>query len=147
MAVSIHVYNSTTRRLMGQQVNFLALKVMLLDNNAVFDAGHTTLSGPAGPGKANQVSGNGWSDGGELLANVNVTTIDTNDAMLDAENVIKRAVGGPIGPAHKAVVYDDSDTNDAPLLFVDFGEPITAGEDTDFLVAWSEQGILRFLLP
>ena len=147
MAVTISVYNSSIRRLVGQQVNFLTLKLMLLDNNAVFNATHTTLSGPAGPGNANQVSGNGWTAGGELVSNVTVTTVDTNDAMLDAENVIKKALGGPIGPAHKAVLYDDSDTNDGPLVFVDFGEPITAGENTDFLVAWSEMGILRFVLP
>lgn len=147
MAVTISVYDNTTRRLFAQQVNFLTLKLMLLDDNAAFNATHTTLSGPAGPGNANQVSGNGWTAGGELLSNVTVTTVDTSDAMLDAENVIKRATGGPIGPAYKAVLYDDSDTNDAPLIFVDFGEPITAGEDTDFLVAWSEMGILRFVLP
>lgn len=143
MAVTISLYNHTTRKLADQSINFLTLKLMLLTNSATFNATHTALSGPAGAGSANQVSGNGWAAGGEVLANVTVTSVNTNDAAFDADDVVKLATTGPIGPAYKAVLYDDSDANDAPLVFIDFGESVSAGESTDFKIIWSANGIVR----
>lgn len=155
MAVTITRYNHTLTLLNTGAIDLNNLKVMLLTNAATFSAANTTLDQVAGAlegspaERANEVYGNAWTQGGELLAGVAWTTVaadvDTvaNDSMLDANDVSVTATGGPIGPTRKAVVYDDAHGSDAPLLFIDFGEDQQAGEDTDFKIVWSTNGMLR----
>ncbi|MCW5722439.1 MAG: hypothetical protein KIS86_14970 [Devosia sp.] len=144
MAVVTRLYNSAARRLINQSVDLDNLKVMLLSNSAAFNAAHTTLEGPAGVANANEVDGNGWTTGGELIENVAVSTITTDDAMIDGDDIVVTAVGGPIGDAFAAVIYDDSDPNDAPLAFISFGQAVNAGESTDFKFIWPSDGIFKF---
>ncbi len=146
MAVTVNLYNNATKRLVNKEVTFTTLKLMLLSNLASFTASHTTLDqvAGAGPTRANEVYGNGWTQGGMTLASVAVTTVTTNDAMLDANDVTVTATGGAIGPAYAAVLYDDTDSNKAPLLYVDFGQAQTAGQDTDFKVVWNASGLISF---
>lgn len=155
MAVTSTRFNHTLTLLNTGAVDIDTLKVMLLSNAATFTAAHTTLDQVAGAldgdpeERPYEVYGNGWAQGGVLLENVEWSTVaadvDTvpNDSMLDADNVSVTATGGPIGPGRKAVVYDDSHVNKAVLLFIDFGEDQTAGEDTDFKINWSSNGLLR----
>jgi len=142
MAVTISIYNHTLKLMMNKELVYTTLKVQLLDNTAAFDATHTTLAQVNNAG-AYQVSGNGWDAGGELIANAAVTTVNTNGVMLDGDDIIVNAVGGSIGPAYKAVVYDDTHASDAPLFFIDFGQVEEAGETTDFKIVWGANGILR----
>lgn len=147
MAVTVRNYNHTAR-LLGS-LDLINLRVMLLDNTAVFDPTHTTLVGPAGAANAKEVSGNGWTVGGEFLLNVEWKTATTNDSILDCDDVLVNAAGGPIGPAYAAVIYDDSKTDDPPLQYIDFGEAVSAGEATPFLIQISPNGIFRidYTLP
>ena len=144
MAVTVSLYNNTVKRLVNQEVDFTALKMMLLDATASFTATHTALTDVAGASHDKEVFGNGWTEGGELLASVAVTTIATNDAKLDAADISVTATGGPIGPATAAVIYDDTDAADAPLAYIDFGGEEQAGESTDFKVVWHTDGIFKF---
>lgn len=144
MAVSISLYNNAAKRLVNKEVDLTALKLMLLDNTASFVATHTALTSVAGAANAKQVFGNGWTDTGETLASVAVTTVTTNDAMLDADDVVKTATGGSIGPAYAAVLYDDTDASDAPIAYIDFGAAQAAGVGTDFKVVWDANGIISF---
>lgn len=91
-------------------------------------------------GGSYEVYGNGWTAGGELLSNPAVTTVTTNDAMLDADDISKTASGGSIGPAYKALMYDKA-TMDT-LAFIDFGQAEEAGESTDFKIIWPTTGIV-----
>jgi hypothetical protein len=143
MAATISRYNHTAKKLMNKEVDYTALKIMLLDNTASFTATHTKLSDVAGSANAKEVSGNGWTAGGETLASVAVTTVDTNGAMLDAADVEKTASGGSIGAAYNAVIYDDTDSDDAPLWFIAFGEAKTADDGTPFKVAMNASGLAR----
>ena len=127
-------FNHTSRLFLSQQVDINNLVVMLLDNTAVFDATDTTLVDVAGVANAKEVSGNGWTAGGELFENVVVTTTTTDDATLEGDEIRVRALGGNIGPASAMVVYDGTAVNDPPLFYVEFSEPVYAGEGTDFLV-------------
>lgn len=86
-----------------------------------------------------EVNTNGWTPGGPTLANVAVTTVNTNDAMLDADDVSVTASGGAIGPATAATIYDD--TTRKPLAYVDFGGSKTADNGTPFILAWSANGL------
>lgn len=136
MAVTISRYNHTVKKLLNKEIDYTTLKMMLLNNAATFDATHTALATVAG---ANEVSGNGWTVGGEPLANVAITIATTNDAKLDADDITKTATGGNIGPARKALIYDD--TGDVPLWFIDFGQDEEAGETTDFKFIFNAAGI------
>lgn len=127
-------YNHTARLFLAKLVDLAALKVMLLNPSAVFTAANTTLVQVAGAAHVNQVSGNGWSVGGHLFANVAVTTVTTDDARLAGDEIRVRATGGNIGPASSMVIYDDTAANDPPLFYVAFSEPVYAGVGTDFLV-------------
>jgi pectate lyase len=146
MAVTRYRYNHTSKLLLDLSMadeasNFY---VMLVDGTTAFDATHTTLDLATDSG-ADEVSGNGWTVGGENLANVDVTTVDTDDAMLDADNIVVTAVGGNIA-ATDAIVYVDVGglgTTKYPLWFLDFGETKTATTGNEFKVEWSASGITR----
>lgn len=140
MAVTISRYNHTAKKLFGNEVTLSTLKVMLLNNSATFTASHTTLNQVSNTG-AYEVSGNGWDAGGEALSSVASTTIDTDGAMLDADDLAVPATGAGISGAYKAVIYDD--TGDEPLWFIDFGEERTAAAGTDFRFIFSASGIVR----
>lgn len=146
MAVTISRYNHTARKFASGDITLGSLKLMLLNDSATFTAGNTTLNQVTNSG-AYQVSGNGWTAGGEVLANAAITTVATNGAMLDADDISKEASGGPIGPAYKAVIYDDADANDAPLWFIDFDGSQTAGQGTDFRITINASGIFRITDP
>jgi hypothetical protein len=104
------------------------------------DAALTTVTNAG----AYQVSGNGWTAGGITLSSVAVTTVTTNDAKLDADDISVTASGGSIGPAYKAVLYDDTDASDFPIAFIDFDGAQEAGDTTDFKIIWNASGIITF---
>lgn len=142
MAVSISRYNHTVKKLMNKEVDLTSLKVMLLNASASFNATHTALNQVTNSGTY-EVSGNGWTSGGVALANVSVTTVDTNGSMFDADDVEVIATGGPIGPANGCVIFDDADANKAPLWFIDFDGSQQAGTSTPFKITFSVNGISR----
>lgn len=147
MAVTVSLYNHTAR-LLGS-LDLENLRVMLLDNTAAFVATDTKLVDVAGVANAKEVDGNGWTTGGEFLANVEWKTVTNNDAILDCDDVSVIATGGVIGPAYAAVYYDDTHPDDAPIAFVNFGEAVDAGDATPFLITISPNGIARidYTLP
>lgn len=129
MTVTVSIYNHTTALIAGQVVNLANIKAMLLDASASFLATDTTIDAVSNLG-AKQVSGNGWTIGGETLTSVAAATVTTNDALIDADDISVLATGGNIGPAYAAVLYDA--TSNKPLKYIDFGQAWTAGETTPF---------------
>jgi hypothetical protein len=141
MAVTMSLYDHTVKLLVNKEVTLTTLKVKLLDATATFTASQTTVASVDGSG-AKEVSGNGWTSGGLTLANVAVTQVTTNDAMLDADDVSQTASGGSIGPAYAALVYDS--TSNKPLIYIDFGAAQSAGSTTDFKIVWDASGLIKF---
>jgi hypothetical protein len=137
MAVSVSVYNQTTKLLADSSLTLTTLK-LTLHTGYTFDATHTASSDYSGT----EVSGNGWTSGGETLASVAVSTVTTNDAKLAASDVSKTASGGSIGPADSAILRDS--TADKLLAYIDFGGDQEAGVGTDFKVTWNANGIFTF---
>jgi hypothetical protein len=93
-----------------------------------------------------EVYGNGWVVGGPTLASVAATQAaitdgTNNDAKLSASDIIVTASGGTIGPAFKALLYDDGSM--LPLAFIDFGGTQSAGDTTDFKIRWNANGIFN----
>lgn len=139
MAVSISLYNHTAKLFAdGSNAAADTYKVMLC-SAATFSAADTTLAGIT----KTEVSGNGYTAAGAALTGVTVTTVTTNDAMFDASDVTWSATGGSIAAAY-AILYNDTDTNDPPLAFIDFGGTESAGAGTDFKIVWNTSGIFTF---
>lgn len=140
MAVTMSPYNHLAKLLLNQEVDFANIRIALLDATGLFVGAHVAKTNVDNAG-AREVFGNGWVQGGPTLTNVAVTTVDTNDAMLDADDVSVTATGGAIGPAENALIYDA--TSLAPLIHVHFGRAHDAGQGTDFLISFNALGLLR----
>jgi hypothetical protein len=137
MAVTISLYNHTAARFAsGANAVGDTYKVKLF-TAATFDATHTTETAAGGT----EVSNTGYTAGGATLANVSVTTVATNDAMFDADDVSWTATGAAIEASY-ARIYNSADS--APVAFIDFGGTETAASGTDFKLIWNASGILSF---
>lgn len=140
MAVTISLYNHTSR-LFANGSNAAADTYKLkLYSAATFSAADTALSSVTG---TEATTGTGYTAGGQALANVAVTTVTTNDARFDADDVTWTASGGSIDASY-AILYNDTDANDPPLAFIDFDGAQSAGDGTDFKVVWNANGIFTF---
>lgn len=132
------IYNHTAKLFMNKEVTIGAtLKVMLLNGSGTFTATNTVIGDVSG----NQVSGNGWDVGGEPLVNAAVTTTATNDAKLDADDLVIAASGGSIGPASNYVLWDDAHVSDVLLVHCAFAAAQTATVGQNFSVAFAAAGI------
>jgi hypothetical protein len=137
MAVTISLYNHTAQRFAsGANAVGDTYKVKLF-TAATFDATHTTETAAGGT----EVSNTGYTAGGATLANVAVTTVTTNDAKFDADDVAWTATGAAIDAAY-ARIYNSTDS--APVAFIDFGGTESAGAGTDFKIVWNASGIFTF---
>lgn len=140
MAVTISLYNHTAK-LFAEGSNAAAdtYKVKLY-TTATFDATNTTLAGITG---TEATAGTGYTAGGQALANVAVTTVTTNDAKFDADDLVWTASGGSITASY-GVIYNDTDANDPPIAFIDFDGSQSAGNGTEFKIVWNANGIFSF---
>jgi hypothetical protein len=140
VAVTISLYNHTARRFAdGSNAPADTYKVALY-TAATFTAADTTLAGIT---KTEVASGNGYTTGGETLGNVAVTTVGTNGAKFDADDVTWTATGGSITASY-AIIYNDTDADDPPVAFIDFGGSESAGDGTDFLIVWNSNGLFTW---
>lgn len=141
MAVTMSLYDHTLKLAANKEITLTTLKVKLLSNTATFLAADATVAAVDGTG-TKEISGNGWVAGGPTLAGVIVTTVTTNDAMLDANDISVTAAAGSIGPAYAALVYDA--TSNKPLIYIDFGQSQSAGNTTDFKIVWDVTGLIKW---
>lgn len=140
MAVTISLYNHTAKRFAeGSNAPADTYKVMLC-TAATFNAANTTLAGVT---KTETASGFGYTTGGATLSNVAVTTTGTNGAKFDADDATWTASGGSITASY-AILYNDTDADDPPVAFIDFGQSESAGDSTDFLIVWDSNGIFTW---
>ena len=130
------LYNHTPRLFADGAVDLANLHV-ILTNGYVFDATETGLTAV----NAAEVSGNGWPVGGAAITTPAVTTVTSNDAKLDGDDISITATGGDIGPADGLVVVDQ--TNNTPLKHFGFASK-TAGDGTPFNVTWGTAGIITW---
>lgn len=141
MAVTISLYNHTPRRCADGSNLASDSYLINLYTAATFDATATTKTA-AESGATQVATGNGYTQDTKTLSSVSISTVTTNDAMFDAADVTWAASGGSIAAA-KAIIFNATDSN-APVAFIDFGGTETAGDGTDFLIAWNASGIIAF---
>lgn len=136
MAITVTRFDHTLKLVGDQSIDYTNLKVMLTSGYtlATSETSMTNIS-------AAEVSGNGWTAGGELIANAAWTQPNTNDGRLDGDDISVTASGGSIGPADAHVVYDA--TNNFPLIHVDFGENKSADDGTQFKISFAADGIIQ----
>lgn len=115
------------------------IKVGLLDNSHAFTAANDAWADVS----ANEVSGTGYTTGGEALANQAVSIDDTdNEGVFDGDNVIWSAASIT---AYHAVIYNDTPTTptaDPLLCSFDFGggQTVTAA---DLELNFNTEGIIN----
>lgn len=140
MAVTISLYEHTAKRFVDGSNSTSDTYKLMLCSAATFSGANTTLAGIT---KTELSTANGYTAGGATLSGVTVTQTG-NDAAFDATDVTWTASGGTLGPAAYAILYNDTDANDPPVAFVDFGGNQSAGDGTDFKVIWNASGIVTF---
>ena len=145
MAVTASKYNHTDQKMATLSITDEASNFYfeLLDGTTAFDATHTTLASVDDSG-ADEVDGNGWTTGGENLASVAATVVNTSYVKLDAADIAVTASGGSISAVAGVLYVDEGGlgTTKTPLVHYAFGETITANIGTDFEVNFSTDGIL-----
>jgi hypothetical protein len=141
MAVTVSIFDHTAQRFAsGTNASTDVYKVALY-TTATYSAAATTLAGIT---KTEVASGNGYTTGGATLASVAVTTVTTNDAKFDANDVSWTVPAAGSLAAAYAILYNDTDANDPPVLFIDFGETITTTDGGIFQIIWNASGIFTF---
>ena len=140
MAVTISLYNHTAARFANGSNAIGDTYKVALYTAATFAATNTTLAGIT---KTEVANGNGYTTGGATLSGVAVTTVTTNDAKFDANDVTWTASGSALTASY-AILYNDTDANDPPVAFIDFGGSESAGDGTDFKIIWNASGIFTF---
>lgn len=95
-------------------------KIILMDSGFTFDIDdHETYSDVSG---SELSAGNGYTAGGNTLSGVSVTEDDTDDRCeITWNNTTWVASGGSIGPTPGAIIYDDTDSSDSIVGYIDFG--------------------------
>ena len=124
-------------------INWLTddIRVMLVDNTYTLDIDAHSNKDDI-DGLSVEVSGTGYTAGGELLANMSISRDDVNDwSKFDADDV---TWGSSTLTARGAIVYLDTGTPATSTLiaYVDFvtDKSSSAG---DFIIQWHSDGVFR----
>jgi hypothetical protein len=142
VAVTVSLYNHTAKLFADGSFAAGDTYKVTLYSAFSFDATDTTKA-LAESGGTQLSTANGYTQDSKTLSGVAVTTVTTNDAKFDADDVTWTASGGSIA-AIGALVYNDTDTNDPPVAYIDFGGTETAGDGTDFKLIWNASGIFTW---
>jgi hypothetical protein len=141
MAVTVSIFNHTAQRFAsGANAPTDVYKVALY-TSATFLASATTLAGVT---KTEVASGNGYTTTGATLSGVAATIVTTDDAKFDANDVSWTVPAGGSLAAAYAILYNDTDANDPPVLFIDFDGTITTTDGGIFQIIWNANGIFTF---
>jgi hypothetical protein len=144
MAVNVTLYDHTVHRFVEGlnaegDTYFINLYSALTP-----DASHTTKAAVNAAGT--QLSdANGYTADAETLT-CTITQTGTNSATVDFADASWTASGGDIGPASYAVLFNGTDTDDPPVLWIDWSTDgaKTANTGTDFKITWNASGVITF---
>lgn len=142
MPASVSVYNHTARLFAEGNCEETDTYKLLLATAATFNAANTTLGGIT---YTEALVQGGYVATGKALTGVSVDTSSTNGAKFSALDVAWAATGASITASY-GILYNDTQTGDPPLLFIDFGGSKVAEAGTDFLVVWDAGGIFSWSL-
>jgi hypothetical protein len=139
MAPSITIYNHTRARFLSGAN--LATDEYIVNLYTVLPANLTATTKSAAESWATQLStANGYTQDAKVLSGVTITTVTTDDAMFDADDVSWTATGGSL-EGNFAMVYNNTDTDDPPVFRVDFDGAVTAAAGIPLVISWNASGI------
>ena len=128
------IYNRFKANLMNKEIDLEldTLKVALMNNTHAFTATNNTWADVS----ANEVSGTGYTAGGQALANKAV--IQAATTKFDADDIEWTTA---TLTAYHAVIYDDTMTGDDLINSIDFGgaQTVTAA---NIKIVWHADGII-----
>jgi len=133
--------NSLKQKLFQNSIDFEndTIRVALLDNNHSNDVDNQEFFADV---NANEVSGTGYSAGGQALSNVSTSQDNTDDeGVFDADNV---TWGNSTISAYYAVIYKDTgNASTSPIIgIIDFGGE-KSSDNGDFTIDWDTEGIVN----
>ncbi len=140
---TLSLYNHTMARFASGANAVGDIYKVKLFTAATFDATHTTEAAAGGTEVANA---NGYITGGEELTGVTVTTVNTNQGKFDADDLVWTPTGAG-WEANYARIYNDTDTNDPPVAFIDFQGTEVAEAGIPYRIVWNVAGIIAFIAP
>jgi hypothetical protein len=140
---TVSVYNHTALRFLNGANSSADTYKLMLCTASTFNAADTTLASIT---KTEVANGNGYTTSGQALTGVSIATVTTNDAVFDADDVQWTIVTAAVS-ANSAILYNDTDTSDPPVLHIDFGGTRTVQPGNTFGVAWNADGIYRTIIP
>lgn len=142
MPVTVSQFDHNAQRFAsGANIAGDTYKVALY-TTATFLASATTLAGITKTEASTTSSG--YTAGGATLSGVAITQVTTNDAKFDANDVSWTVPVGGTLTASYAILYNSTDANSPPLLFVDFGGAVTATDGAIYQIIWDNNGIFTF---
>jgi hypothetical protein len=139
MTVTITPYNHTAARIRSGANAAGDDYLITLYSVLPFIPGATTKAA-AEVGATQIATANGYTQNAKLLTGVTVSTVTTDNAKFDADNVSWTPSGGNIS-ANFALVCNGTDTDDPPLYHIDFGGTITAIPGDTLDINWHPDGI------
>jgi hypothetical protein len=137
---TISLYNHTRSRFASGANAAADTYRVILCTAATFNAADTTLAGIT---YTEVTNANGYTTGGQALANVVVSIVSTSNARFDADDSSWAATGAGIS-ASRAILVNATDANSPPVAFIDLGGTQTAAAGTNFLLRWAAGGIISF---
>ena len=143
MAVTITLYNHTVAKFADGSFAATDTYKINLYSAFTFTASDTTKTA-AETGATQLTTAFGYTQDTKALTTVAVSVVTTNDAKLDADDVTWTASGGTIGPVQFGLIYNDTDSNDPPVAYIDFGQAESAADGKDFKVVWNTNGIITW---
>jgi len=139
MTVTITPYNHTAARIRSGANAAGDSYLITLYSTLPFIPGATTKAA-AEVGATQIATANGYTQNAKLLTGVTVSTVTTDNASFDADDVTWTPAGGNIS-ASFALVCNDTDANDPPLYHIDFGGTVLATPGDTFDISWHPDGI------
>lgn len=91
-----------------------------------------------------EATGDGYTAGGFSLTSKVISQVTTNDAMFDAADVSWTVPNPGTLSAAYAILYNDTDSGDPPVLQIDFEGTETRTNGQIFQVIWDADGIVKF---
>lgn len=141
MGVTVYQFNHNALRFANGSNSASDTYRVSLYTSVTFSASATTLAGIT---KTEVATGNGYTAGGKVLTGVTITQVTTNDAKFSANNASWTVSDPGTLTASGAILWNDTDANDPPLLYIDFGGPNSVTNGGIYQIIWDPNGIIRF---
>jgi hypothetical protein len=142
MPVSVNVYNHTRLRF-ANGANQVADQYRCNLYSAFTFAAASTTKAAAETGATQLATANGYTQNTQALTGAAVVQLGTDGAAFTCSNIIWVATGGSIAASH-AMIYNDTDASDPPLLHIDFDGTITATAGQPFAIVINANGLFSF---